>query len=113
MADASPGLSWLLPVSCAVGRARGRELGEPQAAASLSSGSSAREMPTATGHLSPAGSWVSPLVCAHSVPPPYPSSVPSHCSFSSQKQPGEPATGPAAPGPGTGTGGHLHLAPLR
>lgn len=85
MADASPGLSWLLPVSCAVRRARGRELGEPQAAPSLSSGSSARKMPTATGHLSPAGSWVSPLGCARSVPPPYPSSVPSHCSFSSQE----------------------------
>ena len=64
----------------------GRELGEPQGASSLLSGSSARELPAAAGAPLPRrGAAFPPSGCARSIPPPYPSSVPTHSSFSARE----------------------------
>ena len=62
----------------------GRELRELQAASSLLSGSSARELPTAAGAPLPSWGAVFPHPAVPGASPlAYPSSVPSHSSFSS------------------------------
>ena len=88
----------------------GRELGEPQGASSLLSGSSARELPAAAGaplprrgaaFPRPAAPAASPRLTPAACPPTAPS-APGSC-----RKRGEAASGPAAPQP-VGRGGRLH-----